>query len=135
MAGKITCPICANQAKWEYYSSPWGLEEEKIDCPHCGYYYQFAYGNYLEAIKGKEYIWHHTTKYTNPIHKRIKRDVFMARRNWKKLRKNLQQKPLKYFQFSLDTQLNLWYDKPTKANCTIGFNYKEESSWRCLIMA
>ncbi len=93
MAGKITCPICNNQAKWEYYLSPWGLEEEKIDCPHCGYYYQFAYGNYLEAIKGKEYIWHHTTKYTNPIHKRIKRDVFMARRNWKKLRKTYNKNP------------------------------------------
>lgn len=87
MAGKITCPICNNQAKWEYYLSPWGLEEEKIDCPHCGYYYQFAYGNYMECVKGEEFVWNYTIHYPHPIFKRIKRAMFMARRNWKKFKK------------------------------------------------
>lgn len=93
MTKTTKCPICNNQAKWEYYSGPYGIEEEHVNCQKCGYYYEFAYGNYLEVIKGKEYIWHHTTKYTNPIFKRIKRDLFMARRNWKKFRKNYNKNP------------------------------------------
>ena len=87
MTKTTKCPVCDNQAKWEYWTGPWGIEEERIVCNRCRYYYEFAYGNYVEAIKGKEYIWHYTTKHTNPIFKRMKRDMFMARRNWKKFRK------------------------------------------------
>lgn len=87
MTQMIKCPICNDNIKWEYWTGVWGIEEEQIYCQRCGYGYEFAYGGYFEWVKGKEYIWSYRTKWGDPVHKRIKRDTFMARRNWKKFRK------------------------------------------------
>lgn len=87
MTGKTTCPICNNQAKWDYYSENFGTVEEHIDCPDCGYYYEFVYGYYMKYVKGEEFTWSYSTKCSDPIFKRIKRATFMARRNWKKFKK------------------------------------------------
>ena len=66
----IKCPICNNQAKREYYTGPFGIEEEYIDCSTCNYEFGFAYGNYKEVVGNKYFIWSHSTKYDNPIFKR-----------------------------------------------------------------
>lgn len=84
---RCTCPICNNKAARTAYSSEWGLEEEHIDCKRCGYYYEFAYGYYIEAVKGKEFYWSYTTKQSAPVFNRMQRAEFMARRNWKKWKK------------------------------------------------
>lgn len=84
----IHCPICNNIVKYDYYTEPFGIVEEQIACPHCGYYYQFAYGNYIECVKGKVFMWDYTIPYIHPIFKRIKRATFMAKRNWKKFKKS-----------------------------------------------
>ena len=78
------CPICNNQAKREYYTGPFGIEEEYIDCSTCNYEFEFAYGNYKEVVGNKYFIWSHSTKYDNPIFKRMSRTEFMAKRRWKK---------------------------------------------------
>lgn len=87
MTTTTKCPICNNQAKWVYWTESFGIVEEHIDCPHCGYYYEFAYGYYMECVNSKEFIWSYMTRYTNPIFNRMKRAEFMAKRNWKKFRK------------------------------------------------
>lgn len=80
------CPICNNKAKWENYSSSWGTEEEYINCPICGYRSEFAYGNYLEEVGNKWFIWSYSQN--NPqFFKKIARARFMARRRWKKHKK------------------------------------------------
>lgn len=81
------CPICNNQAEWMYWTGPLGIEEEHIDCPDCGYYYEFVYGYYIKCVKGEEFTWSYSTKHSDPIFKRIKRATFMARRNRKKFKK------------------------------------------------
>ena len=86
MIHTVNCPICNSKVKSEYYTGPYGLEEEYIYCPVCEYDYHFAYGQYLCHVKNKTFIWDYTTP-TNVINKRLKRAHFMARRNWKKYRK------------------------------------------------
>ena len=85
----IQCPICNNQAKWEYYSSPWGLEEEQIDCSHCGYYYQFAYGNYMECVKGEEFVWNYTIHYPTQFLKELKEQCLWLGAIGRSLRKHI----------------------------------------------
>lgn len=87
MTSSTKCPICNNQAKWEYWTGPFGIEEEYINCPMCNYEFGFIYGNYKEVVGNKWFIWSHTTKRSNPIFKRMKRAEFMAKRRWKKHRK------------------------------------------------
>ena len=53
----IKCPICNNQAKREYYTGPFGIEEEYIGCSTCNYEFEFAYGNYKEVVGNKYFIW------------------------------------------------------------------------------
>ena len=80
----IKCPICNNQVKWEYWSGPFGIGEEYIDCSTCNYEFGFSYGNYKEVVGNKYFIWSYSTKYDNPIFKRMSRTEFMAKRRWKK---------------------------------------------------
>ena len=87
MTKTVNCPVCKNHAEWKYWVCPYGTEEEYITCPKCGYCYEFAYGNYLEIVKGKEFCWDYKTKESSPIFKRIKKAMFMAKRNWKKFKK------------------------------------------------
>ena len=52
MASTTKCPICGEDAKWTHYGGSHGTEEETIKC-ECGYYYEFAYGNYCEQKPGE----------------------------------------------------------------------------------
>ena len=52
MTDKTRCKCCGNDAEWTYYSNDYGMEEEYIRC-QCGYYYEFAYGNYIEKKPGE----------------------------------------------------------------------------------
>lgn len=87
MTATTKCPICNNQAKWVYWTESFGIVEEHIDCPRCGYYYEFAYGGYIKCVKGREFIWNYHTDCSHPVFKRNKRATFMARRNWKKFKR------------------------------------------------
>ena len=49
----IKCPICNNQAKREYYTGPFGIDEEYINCSTCNYEFEFVYGNYKEVVGNK----------------------------------------------------------------------------------
>ncbi|MDD6827908.1 MAG: hypothetical protein PUE12_17715 [Oscillospiraceae bacterium] len=86
---KTHCPICKHNAKWEYWSGPYGIEEEYITCPTCGYYYKFAYGGYAEVVGNKWFVWNYATNSNNPIFKRMHKAEFMAKRRWKKFRKGV----------------------------------------------
>lgn len=82
------CPVCGNLAKLEYEIESVGLVEEFICCDHCDYAYEFSYGYYLECVNGKKFGWGYTL-YKNyaqmsRLFKRIDREMFMARRNWRK---------------------------------------------------
>ena len=85
----IRCPICKHNAKWKYWTGTYGIEEEYIDCPTCGYYYQFVYGASSEIVGNKWFIWDYTAKSGDPVFKRMKKAEFMARRRWKKFRKGI----------------------------------------------
>lgn len=80
------CPICNSKAKYEIYNSEWGTEEEYMDCKKCGHFFQFAYGNYVEIVGNKYFIWDYKEN-RRQFFKRIKRAEFMARRRWKKYHK------------------------------------------------
>ena len=80
----IKCPVCNNFMSVSSWHESMGTVEENHKCPHCGYYYEFAYGNYKEVVGNKYFIWSYSTKYDNPIFKRISRTEFMAKRRWKK---------------------------------------------------
>lgn len=85
---KVNCPICNSKVKSEYFIGLFGIEEEYIDCPICGYFYQFYYGDYLLYVGNKTFTWNdYGRRSGGPLDKRIKRAVFMARRNWKKFHK------------------------------------------------
>ena len=88
MTSTTKCPICNNEVKYEYYNESVGTVEEHINCNHCGYYYDFAYGAYREHIGNKEFVWGYTIYDDNcacrRLMKKISRTEFMARRNWKK---------------------------------------------------
>jgi rubredoxin len=59
---KIECPVCGFEIEETIYASEWGTEEECYHCSNCGYGYEFAYGNYLEYINGKEFSYTYRTK-------------------------------------------------------------------------
>ena len=84
MTSTTKCPICGHSAKWEYWTGPFGIEEEYIACRVCGYEYEFAYGAYKEVIGNQWFIWGYKTRMSDPIFKRMKRAEFMAKRRWKK---------------------------------------------------
>lgn len=89
MENKIMCPICHHQAKNITYNGPFGLEEEYTNCEICGFKQEFAYGNFLEVVGNKWFIWDYRlsgNKRTR-LMKKVSKAEFMARRNWKKFRK------------------------------------------------
>ena len=53
----MTCPICGARATHETYNADWGLEEESITCPTCGYLFEYCYGSYTEILDGHEWYW------------------------------------------------------------------------------
>ncbi len=88
MITTIKCPVCGRSAKREYYDEVVGTVEDHINCDHCGYTYEFVYGNYVEVVNDKEFIWGYTL-YRNysqmyRLFKKISKEMFMARRNWRK---------------------------------------------------
>ena len=89
MENKIMCPICHHQANHKIYTCEWGIEEEYTDCEVCGFRQEFAYGNELEVIGNKCFIWDYRlvgNERTRLMEKVLKAE-FMARRNWKKFKK------------------------------------------------
>lgn len=46
----ITCPECGKIINNEYYTDEVGIVEEHINCPYCGYHYNWAYGSDLDPI-------------------------------------------------------------------------------------
>lgn len=87
MIETVNCPVCNSKIWDDFYTGPFGIEEEHIDCPICGYSYQFCYGSYLLYIGNKTFIWDYRRRLGGPLDKRIKRAHFMAKRNWKKFHK------------------------------------------------
>lgn len=59
---KIECPVCGIEIEETIYANEWGTEEEYYQCSNCGYGYEFAYGNYLKYINGKEFSYTYRTK-------------------------------------------------------------------------
>lgn len=87
---KCQCPICGQMADYTVYCGEWGFaEEEYIDCPTCGYHYEYVYGNALEIVGNKWFITSYKMKPPHPIFKKIKKARFMARRRWKKHHKGV----------------------------------------------
>ena len=88
MTKEVRCPICGNSAKWIYWSEGyWGIVEEHTECDKCGYCKEFVYGNSILSIGNKMFTWFYNTKNSDPVFRRIKRAIFMARRNWKKYKR------------------------------------------------
>lgn len=87
MESKMNCPICNNKIIEEYYSGPFGIEEEHIHCNKCGYTFDFVYGNYHELVGNKEFIYsyHDYDKYKKKVYKA----EFEAKRRWKKHKKGV----------------------------------------------
>ena len=67
MNDKCVCPVCGKDADWTHYSGPYGTEEEYIVCK-CGYYYEFAYGNYAEQKPGEPLmVWNYRNHTRVPV--------------------------------------------------------------------
>lgn len=87
MKKEIKCPICHGPMKYEYYTECYGIVESYESCNRCGYLYEFAYGNHIECVKGKEFIWSYRTRQDDPIFRRMRKAEHQARSNWKKYKK------------------------------------------------
>ena len=46
----IPCPQCQKKIEYEYYTDEWCIVEEHINCQHCGYHQNWAYGVNLDPI-------------------------------------------------------------------------------------
>ena len=57
MVKTIPCRICGHDMKYEYWSGPYGIEEEYQKCNTCGYYYTFEYGASGEVLGNKWINW------------------------------------------------------------------------------
>lgn len=90
MTDKIKCPICNKEINRTYYSCSYGLEEEYISCDRCNYHYEFAYGNHMETVHNKIFVWYYTD-YCLPqwstFHKKINKAILKAKKNWKRYKK------------------------------------------------
>lgn len=59
MKDRVICQNCGGQALREYDTCPYGIAEEHIKC-ECGYWFDFAYGYYLEKYPGNPAMtWSH----------------------------------------------------------------------------
>lgn len=84
---RFPCPICGHLLYYEAWRESSYLVEEVSDCNDCGYYYHYSYGNYEMLVKGNWYDWTYATPHNIPMFKKMDKDFFMAKRNWKKRRK------------------------------------------------
>ena len=94
MTRYVNCPVCNTRLKPDCYSEEcFGVCEEYILCPVCNYRYQFTYGNYLEEIGTKQFIYDHyifrvqDKSYASRLFKKMRKAKIDARRNWKKYKK------------------------------------------------
>lgn len=92
MENGLSCPICNNFMKVETYVECVGIAEETHKCSYCGYFYNFAYGNYMEIVNRREFIWTYKCyenekefkKFNNLIQKHKK----IHRRKWNMFKTN-----------------------------------------------
>lgn len=91
MKDYIKCPVCKNKIEYIYYTGCYGIEESYISCPYCNYSEDFLYGNVRTLINNKEYIecYNDSQNYKVLVNKKLHKEFFMARRNWKKFRKKV----------------------------------------------
>ena len=89
MVKTIPCRICGHDMKYEYWSGPYGIEEEYQKCNTCGYYYTFEYGASGEVLGNKWFTWSYNTRIDSPVFRRRQKAEFMAKRRWKKFRKGV----------------------------------------------
>lgn len=55
MSDLTKCPHCGTEMKHDVdYLDGWLLCEEYYDCPNCGWYSQFSYGQYSEGFAVKD---------------------------------------------------------------------------------
>lgn len=95
-----SCPICGTyDIDCEHYSDYGiGVVEEYINCKHCNYSFEYAYGNYRESFGRYDFQWGYSifNKDNNIIHNffmPIYKAKFMERRKWRKgLRKRLKRR-------------------------------------------
>lgn len=91
MKGYIKCPVCKNKIEYIYYVGPFGTEEIHINCSYCNYFEDYLYGGTIILINNKEYVesYNDSSNYKSLINKKLRKKLFMARRNWKKFRKKV----------------------------------------------
>ena len=53
MTDMIDCKNCTSMAGRSWFSGPYGVEEERISCDWCGYFYEFYYGYHIEGVPNK----------------------------------------------------------------------------------
>ena len=87
MESGLSCPICNNFMEVETYVECMGIAEETHNCSHCGYFYNFEYGNYMEIVNRREFIWSYTSyaneeQYKN-FNKLIQKHIKLHRFKWK----------------------------------------------------
>lgn len=83
------CPICRCVTERDILSGPLGLEEEHIHCVNCNYTEIYEYGYSDVAVGNKVFSWDYRLrgpKYAQ-LMKKLERAKFMARRNWKKFKR------------------------------------------------
>lgn len=76
MISSITCPICGTKFEYEYFTGPYGTEEEHQQCPTCNYSYHFEYGNYYEMVGDFCFIWGYSME--GPLKKQIEQQRLKA---------------------------------------------------------
>lgn len=84
----VKCPVCGGVLHKEHYCNDFTLLEETEHCSRCGYWYEYMYGNEEWAIGGKNIrqCWRDKPDTMCRTNKKIKRALFMARRNFRKRR-------------------------------------------------
>jgi predicted RNA-binding Zn-ribbon protein involved in translation (DUF1610 family) len=75
LKGTINCPVCEKEIERTYYSGEHGTEEEFYHCDGCGYGYEFAYGNYVEYVNGKEFPYTYHDKEDDPVFTEIEEEI------------------------------------------------------------
>jgi len=87
MENGLSCPICNNFMKVETYVECMGIVEETHNCPYCGYFYNFTYGNYMKIVNRREFIWSYTNykneKEFKKFNKLIQKHIKQHQRKWK----------------------------------------------------
>ena len=89
---EIKCPICNNDVDAESYVECYGIVEEYHKCTHCGYYYEFTYGNYMKIVNRREFIWPYTSYANEEQYKNfnilIQKHIKLHRFKWKLYKAN-----------------------------------------------